>query len=68
MLAQTSQVADMVDVRVRMNEKLGVPAATAQATDDFVDAIAAVDDDRVAAVLVDQNRAVAGERTDRERL
>ena len=65
-LAEASELADVVDVSVGMNEKLRAPAVAAQARDDLVDAVAAIHDECVFAALVGENGAVASERSDRK--
>ena len=64
--AQIAERADMVDVRVRVHEVGRANAESVEPSHDALDLVAAVDDDRLAARLVGDDRAVAAERSDRE--
>jgi len=64
--AQLAQDADVIEVGVRVNEIAWPQAARRELAGDFLDLVAAVDDDRLAARFVSEDRAVAGERSDRK--
>ena len=63
-LSQRAEVADVVDVRVRVQQMRGAQIARPQPPQHLVDAVAAVHDDGFAAGLVRQDGAIAGKRTD----
>jgi len=65
-LSQGAEVADVVDVRVRMQQMRGAQIARLQPPQHLVDAVAAVHDDGLPAGLVRQDGAIASKRTDRK--
>ena len=67
-LAQRPECADVIEVRVRVNEVARSQAVRVQAPRDRVDVVAAVDDDRFAARGIAEDRAVTRQHPDRERL
>jgi hypothetical protein len=66
-LAQSSEISDVVDVRVRMEQQLRLPAVTVEKRYDAVHAVAAIHDDGFAAPFVCYDGAIAGQRADRKR-
>ncbi len=64
--AKFAQRADVIDVRVRMNECRRLEPVDGKPFRDDVDVVAAVDHDRLAARFVPQDRARAAERADGE--
>src|SRR5947209_19141399 len=64
---QRSEIADVVDVRVRMHEVFRARVQASETLHYFRDAVSAVDDDRFIGLIVAEDRAVAGEWTDRKR-
>jgi murein DD-endopeptidase MepM/ murein hydrolase activator NlpD len=62
-LTQRSEVADVIDMRVRVQQMSCTYVTRMQAAQHLVDAVAAVDHNRLAGCFVGQNRAVAAQRT-----
>ena len=67
-LAQRPERADVVEVRVGVEQVARPQTVGVQASRDRVDVVAAVDHDRLAARGVAEHRAVTREHSDRERL
>ncbi|GAC1493304.1 MAG: hypothetical protein NVS3B17_07940 [Vulcanimicrobiaceae bacterium] len=66
--AQARDLADVIDVRVRVHQQRRADAEGVETRDDAVDLGATVDDDRFAAAAVGDDRAGAREGADRKML
>jgi|SRR5579884_220053 len=63
-LAQRPEIADVVDMRMGVDQVGRAQAARCEPPYNLVDAVAAIDHDCLAGLLVADDRAVAGERSD----
>jgi hypothetical protein len=63
---QIRQGTDVIEMGMRVNKARGAQSALGEQRDDLIDVVAAVDDDRFAALLVTDDGAVACKRTNRE--